>query len=633
MVEAGPILVTGAHRTGTSWVGKMLCASGEAAYISEPLNVWHRRGVFRTPVQHWYTYICTDNEDHYLPAYQQLLSFRYHWWDEMCSLRSRKDILRMLRDGGIFLRGRIFHQKPLLKDPFAVFSIPWFMDRLGCRVVVTVRHPVAFASSLKRLGWQFDLTDLLAQPLLLRDGLEIFRPDMEKFLETPTDIIGQAALLWRMIYGWIVTLQSRGYPLIVVRHEDLSWQPIEGFRQLYRQLDLRYTEKAQRAVVESSSAENPKELSREKRHSVRLDSRSNLVNWRKRLSEEEVERIRLVTEDVVELFYGSWEADLTPALSAREDNIIDQTSGNTSSGGNLKAGYSPSSKAEENPSPNRSTAEIRDENLISKTLHPLGEESKPELPLVSIVTPSFNQGRFLEKTIQSVLNQDYPKIEYIIVDGGSTDGSLDIIQRYADRLAWWVSEKDHGQTDAINKGFAKATGEIFAWLNSDDTYYPHAVTEAVEYLLAHPEVGMVYGDAHLIDEEGRVVGKFPARQTDYQRLRSGYVHIPQQTAFFRAKLWRLVGPLDPSFFFAMDYDLWVRISKVAPLVYVPRLWASFRLHGSGKTISADDRCWPEMLRVHYREGGAWFSPIVIKSGIRRLAAPYLHWKRRRMINK
>jgi glycosyltransferase involved in cell wall biosynthesis len=254
-------------------------------------------------------------------------------------------------------------------------------------------------------------------------------------------------------------------------------------------------------------------------------------------------------------------------------------------------------------------------------------------PLVSIVTPSFNQAPFLEETILSVLGQDYPNLEYLIVDGGSTDGSLDIILRYADRLAWWVSEPDRGQTEAINKGFAHAKGEIFAWLNSDDTYLPHAVSEAVQYLQQHPEVGLVYGDANFIDERGRVLGKFPARQTDYRRLRRGYVHIPQQAAFFRAELWRKVGPLDPTFYFAMDYDLWVRIARRSKIVYLPRLWANFRLHGSAKTIAADERCWPEMLRVHYRDGGSPFALIVWKSWLRRFAAPYLRWKRRRLVNR
>lgn len=239
-------------------------------------------------------------------------------------------------------------------------------------------------------------------------------------------------------------------------------------------------------------------------------------------------------------------------------------------------------------------------------------------PLVSIVTPSFNQAPFLEETILSVLNQDYEHLEYIIVDGGSTDGSLEIIQKFADRLAWWVSEPDQGQTDAINKGFARSKGEIFAWLNSDDTYLEGAVAEAAAYLMSNPEVAAVYGDANLIDEKGAVIGKFPARQTDYQQLMRGYVHIPQQATFFRGDLWKKVGPLDPSFFFAMDYDLWVRLSKEAPLVYHPRSWANFRLHGDAKSIESDDRCWPEMVRVHRREGGGRISWLALKALLRPL---------------
>jgi hypothetical protein len=142
----------------------------------------------------------------------------------------------------------------------------------------------------------------------------------------------------------------------------------------------------------------------------------------------------------------------------------------------------------------------------------------------------------------------------------------------------------------------------------------------------------VYGDADFIDENDRVIGRFPARQTDYRRLRQGYVHVAQQSAFFRADLWRKVGPLDPDFYFAMDYDLWVRLAREAGVAYLPQTWSAFRLHSGAKTISADDRCWPEMLKVHYRDGGSPFSVIVAKYWLRKLAAPFINWRRKRMFD-
>ncbi|HKY55771.1 MAG TPA: sulfotransferase [Anaerolineales bacterium] len=296
-----PILVSGAHRSGTTWIGKMLAADPCTAYISEPLNVWHRPGVFRVPIQHWYQYICDDNENEYLPAFNELLEYEYHLWKEIQSIRSPKDFLRMGRDFRTFYYGLEEGRRALVKDPFAVFSTEWFARKLNFMVVTSVRHPLAFASSLKRLNWSFDFQDLLDQPLLMRDHLEPYRSEMESI--NAQDVIGQAALLWKMIYGTVHLTLSLNPDFIIVRHEDLSRHPISGFRRLYTMLSLDYTHHVEKIIQESSSSENPMELSRKKVHDVRLDSRANIENWKKRLTEDEVKRVHRVTEEVAQWFY------------------------------------------------------------------------------------------------------------------------------------------------------------------------------------------------------------------------------------------------------------------------------------------------------------------------------------------
>lgn len=255
------------------------------------------------------------------------------------------------------------------------------------------------------------------------------------------------------------------------------------------------------------------------------------------------------------------------------------------------------------------------------------------VPKVSIVTPSYNQGQFIEATINSVLSQDYPNLEYIITDGGSKDESVAIIKKYQDHLAWWVSEKDAGHADAINKGLSHATGEILAWINSDDIYFPGAVSEAVAFLTDHPAVGMVYGDADLIDDLSKPIGKFSAKQTDYKRLLRGSVHIPQATTFFRADLWKQVGPLDLSLFYSFDYDLWVKMAKVMEIRYLPQVWAKFRIHSQGKTVINDDLCYPGMLWVHDREVGGWLSWLRLRYMVRKMFYAWIPIELRLRIRK
>lgn len=217
-------------------------------------------------------------------------------------------------------------------------------------------------------------------------------------------------------------------------------------------------------------------------------------------------------------------------------------------------------------------------------------------PLVSIITPSYNQAEYLEFTLRSVLGQDYPAIEYLVVDGGSTDGSREIIERYAGRLAWWVSEPDRGQAEAINKGFARARGEYVAWLNSDDLYLPGAVRQAVEALERRPEAGMVYGEALTIDPEGRPLNRLAFGNWGLEDLMRFRI-VCQPAVFMRRAVLERAGYLDASFHFMLDHQLWLRVAHQAPAVHVPALWAAARHHPGAKNLAQAARFSPEIFRV------------------------------------
>jgi hypothetical protein len=305
-----PLLVTGAHRSGSTWVGKMLAAGGAYAYVSEPLNRYHRPGVMRVPTPHWYEYICADNESTYLEALRETLALDYHLGRELLSLRSLKDLGRMLRDLREFTRGQIGGRAALLKDPFAAFSAPWFAERLGCAVVITLRHPAAFASSLKRLNWTFNFRHWLDQPLLMRDLLGPYEAEMRAASSHPDDLLLRASTLWRILYKTLHSQKDRHPDFLWVRHEDLSLDPLNSFAVLYSQLDLPFNARARRVVANATGEDNPNEVSRGNIYAVQLNSRANLKNWTHRLSIDEITRIKDLTADIWPLFYE--ESDWQP---------------------------------------------------------------------------------------------------------------------------------------------------------------------------------------------------------------------------------------------------------------------------------------------------------------------------------
>ena len=218
------------------------------------------------------------------------------------------------------------------------------------------------------------------------------------------------------------------------------------------------------------------------------------------------------------------------------------------------------------------------------------------------MTPSLNQGRFIEDTIRSVVSQDYPRVEYLVVDGGSTDDTLAVLGRFDGALRW-ISEPDRGQGAAINKGFRLTSGDIVAWVNSDDVYEPHAISAAVEYLRQHPDTALVYGDATHVDAFGKEIGPCAyVGPADVDRLIHESDYIVQPAAFFRRSAFEAVGGLDESLHWGMDYDLWLKIARRFPIAYLPRKLARYRLTGENKTALGRFDRFEEIERIGRRHG-------------------------------
>lgn len=220
-----------------------------------------------------------------------------------------------------------------------------------------------------------------------------------------------------------------------------------------------------------------------------------------------------------------------------------------------------------------------------------------DFPRITIVTPSFNQAAYLERTILSVLDQGYPNLEYIIVDGGSTDGSVDIIRRYADRLAWWVSEPDRGQTDALNKGLRRATGEWVAWQNSDDIYYPGAFHDLAAAAAKHPQAGLIIGDMLLIDGHDHRLRDIRYVKPSYKALLAEGMLLANQAAFWRRSLQARIGLLDESYHCSFDYEWFLRLAQHAEGIHVDRFWGALRLHGETKTSLQAQRFLEENQQI------------------------------------
>ena len=250
-----------------------------------------------------------------------------------------------------------------------------------------------------------------------------------------------------------------------------------------------------------------------------------------------------------------------------------------------------------------------------------------KMPKLSIVTPSFNQGQFLEETILSVLNQEYPDLEYIIIDGGSTDNSIEIIKKYADSLSYWASESDNGQSDAINKGFRKATGEIVTWLCADDTYYPGSLETITNLFSKNPNVDVFYGDIASVDKTGRIFAA--TRSLNFSRLAlfSRIGSLPQPASFFRRRILDDIGYIDETAYYAMDYEFFLRAAASGKsFEHIQRTLATYRYHNCSKTVTGikDNNVRNEEIEKHQKKYGTVFNYSLNLLKIARIIYKFKH---------
>jgi len=305
-----PILITGSHRSGSTWAGRMIAAAPGVSYIQEPFNIAHRRGICAARFPLWYTQVDPTNEGPYRQALKDCLAFRYRPLAEATQVRRPRDLARLVRDLGWTTGRRLLRRRPLVKDPIALFSAEWLADAFDMQVVVLVRHPAAFAGSLKKAGWDHPFDHFVRQPALMQQ-LAPHADAVRAAAVSPGDIVDQAILLWNLIHQRIVDYRDRHPEWLFVRHEDLSRDPLDGFIRIFQFLQLEFTPAVHERINEFTHGDNPAE--QERLGALRRDSRANIWNWTTRLTDEEIKAVREGTQEVASRFYGDQDWRFTRA--------------------------------------------------------------------------------------------------------------------------------------------------------------------------------------------------------------------------------------------------------------------------------------------------------------------------------
>ena len=299
-----PILVTGSHRSGSTWVGNMLSIPPTIAYVNEPFNINYHPGTPRPHFEYWYTYVCDENEILHTQYIQDCLTYRPHILKNTLRYGSIKDVKKQLWYQGRMLNARRTRKRPLMKDPLAVLSVEWLAKTFDMEVVILIRHPAAFVGSLKKGSlqnalWYHPFDHFLQQPLLMERYLSEFESEITRFAETEKDIVDQGILLWNIIYSMVLKYQTNHEQnWIFIKHEQISEDPLLEFKKLYQQLEIPFTDHVYNRIKEFSFVKP------EDQDSLRRDSKTVIKNWQKRLTKNEIARVKEKTERIASQYYS-----------------------------------------------------------------------------------------------------------------------------------------------------------------------------------------------------------------------------------------------------------------------------------------------------------------------------------------
>ncbi|MEQ9486509.1 sulfotransferase [Coleofasciculus sp. F4-SAH-05] len=303
-----PILVTGSHRSGTTWVAKMISASPSVRYVPEQFNLNRSQCLCGHQFNQWFQYISSENEENETQCYNHLkhaLGLSYNFIPEFRLVKNYSDAFKLLTKASKFILKRLLNIRPLLKDPVAFFSAEWLANEFDMDVIVLIRHPAAFASSLKRLNWTFNFSHFVEQPLLMRDLLEPFANEIKEYSLKDYDIIDQAILVWNIFHYVILQYKKRHDRWIFLRHEDISQNPLEWYKYLYNRLELNFTSEISQTIKEYSYSNlNLPEFKNQEIHCLKRNSPSNIYRWKNNLNSNEITRIRKGVEKISTYFYS-----------------------------------------------------------------------------------------------------------------------------------------------------------------------------------------------------------------------------------------------------------------------------------------------------------------------------------------